>query len=172
MKAILKVFVPMLALVTVVALGPGQLEGKETKCSTCSGTGQVLGTCAMCAGKGKSQTGNSCQSCGGSGQRYKFCGKCGGTGTVKSSSDEAKMINAQATMPAKPPTGGALKPGAGGKPGAGTKPGTDKPSNSTDTVKGTSPQNGGNQKPPPDDGGPATPPQGSTDTPKNKDKKP
>ena len=59
---------------------------QPSSCRTCGGSGQVLGTCAMCNGKGKSTTGNTCQGCGGSGQRYKFCSTCGGSGQVNAGS--------------------------------------------------------------------------------------
>ena len=52
-------------------------------CPTCKGSGQVLGTCAVCNGSGKSGK-NTCHSCGGSGERYKFCRTCDGTGKVDS----------------------------------------------------------------------------------------
>ena len=61
-------------------------QKQPSRCRTCGGSGQVLGTCAMCNGKGKSTTGNTCQGCGGSGQRYKFCSTCGGSGQVNAGS--------------------------------------------------------------------------------------
>lgn len=54
----------------------------KKECPKCSGSGQVLGKCAMCKGTGKSVTGNTCQGCGGTGKTYHFCSTCDGTGEI------------------------------------------------------------------------------------------
>lgn len=74
-------------MAAVVALGTARLEGNESKCPKCSGSGQVRAPCTVCGGSGHAAAGKACHGCGGSGQRFKFCRKCNGTGKVDASSE-------------------------------------------------------------------------------------
>lgn len=91
MRSAIVLVVVVFGVSTVVGMGclqPSGCGGRvktpitvEKNCATCSGTGRISGTCAVCDGKG-ARAGIRCEACNGTGSSSINCNVCGGTGRM------------------------------------------------------------------------------------------